>query len=167
MCQKIKPRHARVAAQQNDIVAINLTLLIIRKASAQTFDVKSTSGCQRFATWHGTWKIRKRKGSPYKTNCHEQEKGVAPPPPTPRTLYRATTSRGLDDPGQAGIHPTFSPTPRVSRIGVFPLDLTPCSKSYSRRPTCPSSFHHCQPPPLPPRKILFLLSQRAALILRQ
>lgn len=72
MCQKIKPRHAHV----NDIVAINLTLLIIPKASAQTFD--STQDCQRLATWHGT--IRKRKGTPYKTNCHEQEKGVAVPP---------------------------------------------------------------------------------------
>lgn len=171
MWQKIKPWRARVTVQQKSIVAINLTLLIILKASVQTFDVKSSRVVN--VSRHGTGRgksgsekvLRIRRTVTSKKRGGKRRRGVGW---SPHTLYRATTGRGLDDLGQAGIHPTFSPTLRVPRIGVFPLDLTPCSKSYShRRPTCPSSFHHCQPPPLPSRKILFLLPQKAALIFRQ
>lgn len=92
-------------------------------------------------------RIGKRKDSPYKTNCHEQEKGVGP-------LYRATTDRRLDDPEQAGIHPTFSPTPpSAPHRRSLPLRFDTVLKVVLP----PSSFHHCQPPTFPPRKILFLL----------
>lgn len=114
--QKIKPRRARVTAQQNNIVAINLTLLIIPKTGAQTFDVKPNRvvNVSRRGTERG--KSGSEKALRIRRTVTSKKRGGWPP----RTLYRATTGRGLDDPGQAGIHPTFSPTPRVPRIRSLP-----------------------------------------------
>lgn len=85
-----------------------------------------------------------------------REKGAAPHPLScdgrpgvgrPRQARQRQTGRHSPD--------SFAHSPNAPRLGgLFPLDLTPCSKSYARRPTCPS-LHHCQPPPFRP-KIRFL-----------
>lgn len=164
LCQKIKPRRARVTAQQNNIVAINLTLLIIPKTGAQTFDVKPNRvvNVSRRGTERG--KSGSEKVLRIRRTVTSKKRGVGPRAP----FIVRRQAGGWTTPGKQAFTRPFHPLPECPASGVFPHDLTPCSKSYSRRrSTYPSSFHHCQPPPLPSRKILFLLPQRAALILRQ
>lgn len=152
----------RATVQQSNIVAINLALLIIPKAGAQTFDVKPSRvvNVSRRGTGRGESGSEKRF-SPYKTYCHEQEKGAGPRAPfivrrqIPPGIGRPRASRHSPD---LFTHSSECPASEESSPSIWHRAQ---SRTPGRRPTCPSSFHHCQPPPLPPRKILFLLPQRA------
>lgn len=163
LCQKIKPRRVRVTAQQNNIVAINL--LIFPKTGAQTFDVKpsrvvnvSRRGTERGKS--GSEKVLRIR----RTVTSKKRGGIGPRAP----FIVRRQAGGWTTPGKQTFTRPFHPLPRVPRIRSLPPRFDTVLKSYShRRPTCPSSFHHCQPAPLPSRKILFLLPQRAALIFRQ
>lgn len=146
-----------VTAQQDNIVAINLALLIIPKASAQTFDVKSNRVVNVSRRGTGRGESGSEKILRIRRTATSKKRGLASAHP----LSCDDRPGSWTTPSKQAFTRPFHPLLGVPRIGVFPFDLTPCSKSYSRRPTCPSSFHHCQPPPLPPRKILFLLPQKA------